>query len=784
MTKRPLLILLAFLAVSSIQAALSIGDIPLTRIILPAYPPDSVRRAAIDLQDFLERVAEVRLDITQEAAEDGNIFLGDRPELTDGLPPEGFRIVARGGNLYIAGRDQREVVYGIRDPWLRYEVYNESLKVGAFGEAGTLYGVYHFLEKYAGVRFYWPGELGTVVPRKSIVLPDGLDEQDAPEFPQRHPLFCHFDQAPEDSLWYRRVGFGAIAPLQIIHFFSYFVHAFKDTHPEFLALRNGERDSTDKCAIGGGGHLCLNAPGIKEAIAGLIKNYFRAHPEQSCFPLMPEDGLNNCCECPACRAEQDLDRAASGRFSNHIWKFLNDVAAIVAEEFPDRQIGCLAYEGYLAPPDRIEKLHPNVVLMFCKNRGSMASPTYSRAMHERIEAWLGKTDNRIGNWDYYLYAWMPWRGLPVFFPETIREDIGYMHEHHFLGDFICSESWMSSSDAVGRKINYPATQHLNLYLTAKLLWHHDCDVEALMDEYYRLFYGPAADPMRRFFTLAAQCWTDAFQKDDSRDGIFPSIAPKDVFSLASLDAFQACLDEAAALAPAGSPYAGRIALLASEYVHGRASLVTMIRNEKPELAVLRLRDGETVTVDGVLDESTWKDGQCQGMVSKNGEATPFRAQIFARHDGTNLYLGVVMAEKKTDSLMLRGNRRDDPNMYLDDCLEFFLMDQDDSGNGRQFILNAAGQIWDGLRFSDGAVDAAAWSPAGACAAAAISDGKRIVIEFSCPLADLGLKPGDRATANFYRSRVVDEGQRFAVWSPTFAEGHFVPERFGFLKLAE
>ena len=50
---------------------------------------------------------------------------------------------------------------------------------------GTLFGVYAFLERFAGVRMYFPGELGTCVPRaERIIVPEGRVEE-SPAFSVR-----------------------------------------------------------------------------------------------------------------------------------------------------------------------------------------------------------------------------------------------------------------------------------------------------------------------------------------------------------------------------------------------------------------------------------------------------------------------------------------------------------------------------------------------------------------------------------------------------------------------
>ena len=53
-------------------------------------------------------------------------------------------------------------------------------------ERATLFGVYEFLDRYVGVRFYFPGELGTVVPRTdAVAVPKDIDLMIAPAFTVR-----------------------------------------------------------------------------------------------------------------------------------------------------------------------------------------------------------------------------------------------------------------------------------------------------------------------------------------------------------------------------------------------------------------------------------------------------------------------------------------------------------------------------------------------------------------------------------------------------------------------
>ena len=103
---------------------------------------------------------------------------------------DAFAIVAEKNRVLIAGRD---------DPKedTHKAIYSKHTGVWAqLHEHATLFGVYEFLERYAGVRMYFPGELGTIVPQTArIVVPEGRIDV-APAFLERNY------SAYSDGTWY------------------------------------------------------------------------------------------------------------------------------------------------------------------------------------------------------------------------------------------------------------------------------------------------------------------------------------------------------------------------------------------------------------------------------------------------------------------------------------------------------------------------------------------------------------------------------------------------------
>ena len=90
------------------------------------------------------------------------------------LDRDGYIIKTIGSNIIIAGNDDRR---------------GYPVKTAGFHERGTLNGVYEFLERFAGVRFYFPGEIGTIVPRKAEWVLPGIDIIDRPDN-QHRATYC------------------------------------------------------------------------------------------------------------------------------------------------------------------------------------------------------------------------------------------------------------------------------------------------------------------------------------------------------------------------------------------------------------------------------------------------------------------------------------------------------------------------------------------------------------------------------------------------------------------
>ena len=748
---------------------------------------DSVKLAGRELQSYIQQVTDVNIPIQEKRSADEsviNIFVGestytkDKGIRVDNLKSDGFRIVAKENWIAIVGRDYAgPVIYGKVNPWLYHETYNPKLKISAFGETGTLFGAYEFLRENCGIRWYMPGPLGTVVPKADKLEVGQLDITKAPDFEYRYPWFCTFSESEDEPMWYRRAGFGGGAPVQIMHSFDEMLK-YKDAHPEYFALIGGQRDFTNLSTTISGGNLCLSNAGLLEQWVEDICKYFDTNPGQKLYSIVPNDGMHHICECKECQSQIDPNAAAGGRFSNYVWTFVDKVARNVAKKHPDKYVGSLAYEQYNTPPSRIEKLSPNVAVMICKMRATYYNPENEERSDRRIIEWSKKA-NVLYTWEYYLQSWRPWRNLPTPFPHIISKDMKAL-KGISKGEMIQAESW-EDGETPTNKMDLPGMQHFNLYVTARCYWDSSLDVDAELAEYFRLFYGPAEQEMKKFWLTAEDYWMN---QDRSEKMVgFGGGDPMKIFTPARIKFLTSCLDSAKAKTEAESIYRKRVELIATEF----APAVRNLTNERvvniPH-AIVGDMAGEAIVLDGKIDEPAWKTAGPITFVDKSGNEAQFATNAYVTWDNDYLYMAFENFEPEMAKLYAKATERDQsfaPGLWEEDGIEMFICpDPNNRAACYQLIVNAKGVIWDAaLGVTKNVSVDKDWNCGIATCASTLAD--RWVLEIKMPFKDMGISSpidGKTIAINMYRNRKCDKSLIYSGWSPTLDSSHFVTNRFG------
>jgi hypothetical protein len=491
-------------------------------IVINRNAVDAVVDAAMELRQYVKKMSGAELPVAHDEMDiKGTKVLVGESRYTrelglrnDDFADQEYLIRTVGGNLVLMGRDEPSS-----------EVEKTAGKPGSmakryFQRTGTIYAVNTFLEKYCGVRWYLPDEIGEVVPERKTIEVGNVNLRRQPSVRVR--TFSGWDKipstmwtwkdmdypgelAPSKRLWWaRRLKIGG-EPFQCNHSFYGYYKRFGDKHPEWF------RDSSLKT----GNQLCLSNPEVFRQVVQDARDYFDgklddplASASGDVFSVMPMDS-RLWCRCDTCRDRFNPSRKKGSMFNNgyasdYVWDFVARVAREVAVTHPGKYISCCAYADYAEPPENVD-IPSNVKVMICKFHWKHWDPRILRADRDIMEDWrkkLGSGEN-IYFWDYYIFPqYTSYEAFPSISPHFIADDIKAMKKGGMHGGQMAEQSGPPPKYALNLGI-----EHLRIYVTAKLLDDWDDNVDRILNEYYRLFYGPAEKPMKEFFTRIEEVYS-------------------------------------------------------------------------------------------------------------------------------------------------------------------------------------------------------------------------------------------------------------------------------------
>ena len=559
-------------------AALSLNAVgtvvsPESEIVIAPDAQPVVRFAAKELSRLLSGVFGTPVR-TADAPAPGktHIFLGSNEwamaagAVCDGLSRDAFRMKCDGDDVYVVGVD---------DPTADPEV---SMKCGVWGqhyERATLFGVYEFLERWAGVRMYFPGELGTVTPRRrSIEVPDGLDETVSPSFRvRRYSTYTDgeyfegpklFKANPAKNLNALRLRMETQwIPCNHGQKYMRLLDRFGESHPEYFALQNGKR-RTDP-SISHPGIICLSS-GVWEEIYRDCEAYLtgcdRGYKWGSGFKygrycdVMCQDGLIRC-ECENCARVIGKGRHWA---SEVVWSNTCAIANRLSAKGIPGFVTQMAYTSYRGIPKGVEI--PDNVLVMLSQRGpwTLQEPRTFTSDFAELEGWVTKMHGRkTWLWTYLCkYRFLNLPDIPTVTPRAVGAYFKKVSPLVF-------GAYMESD---GDRFLY---NHLNYAVFSRICWHPETDVDAWLDEYYRLMYGAAASGIKAAFEIFEEKWTHEIANATVELSDGPLANPPcehfiwhAIYSPDVIDRLERLFDEAASRVPAESLEGRRVSLMRRE----------------------------------------------------------------------------------------------------------------------------------------------------------------------------------------------------------------------------
>ena len=449
------------------------------------------RAAAQDLQEYLSRMSGAKLSIRKGTPPAGQpaVLIGHgqraRQLVSDVLDEQhlgfdGFVIRTRADCLVLAGIDKNH----------KYREEHEG--------NGTRFAVFALLEKL-GCRFYNPSPVGEHIPRLDTITVSDLNIVSKPDFARRRVdvsghIRDHDSERTKQAWnrWYVQNRFGGV-PITTSHNYDGICppRLFAE-HPEYFAFDR----SKNRRVLTEDGQICLSNKQVVERAIRESRRFLNNRKDALGASLSPADAdMDQWCQCDSCLA---MDHADPGiGVATRVLAFNNRVAAEVQKSHPDRLL--TYYADYFqvnmtGPPvlgngTVVLKAHPQVVPVivnrFCYLH-AIDDPDcpLNTNYRWRLRAW-SQVAKRLMSYEYYTHLFDLPR-TPT--PQTWL--IGGRIRHYKAMNFI--------SYKVGALNRWPDNE-LACYLAGRLAWDASQDDRALIEEFFRLYFQEAGNPMRAYY---------------------------------------------------------------------------------------------------------------------------------------------------------------------------------------------------------------------------------------------------------------------------------------------
>ncbi len=419
--------------------------------------------AALKLQHYLSEISGITLPIITDfqTETDKEIIVGktnregksytiDRTALGD----DGIVIKTIGNKLILSGAEKR----------------------------GSIYSVYNFLEEYFNCRWF-TYDL-TIIPKSDkLEIPKYIDYIYTPTITYRSTDWI----SPARSNEYKAAnglndcvyGYMSEEYGSGISYAGGFAHTFASlvdcnlftTDPEIFALGavSGER-TVDQ--------LCLTNPKTLELTIKGVRNWLQENPNATIISVTQNDNQNYCV-CENCKSLDEQEGSHAGTMIH----FVNAIADDIKDDYPNVFVDTFAYLYTRKPPKTVTP-RDNVIVRLCSIECTFSSPLnygYTKendAFVQDIKDW-SKICKNLHIWDYttnYAHYLAPFGNFDV-----LQSNLQFFAENNVIGVYEEGNYQASVSDG--------EFAELRCYILAKLMWNPYCDVNELIYDFCKAYYG-------------------------------------------------------------------------------------------------------------------------------------------------------------------------------------------------------------------------------------------------------------------------------------------------------
>ena len=497
--------------------------------VAAAAPSANLKRLVDELVEAVRLSTGAALPVVTNApaADRPAIVIGECDETrkaglkAEEFPIEGFEVKTAANRVYLVG----STVALPPNPNITDSLAND----------GTAWAVADFLERFVGVRWYWPVRFGgrTVVSSADLAVPPA-HYRDAPVFRKRshYPPGAyggwrsrHFDkpderpEPPAAAKGVERIDMQPVlAGLRAGNSWPYLikVHQPQGGFPRGDAQWMKEHETMFALNADGTrsqGLLCYSSPATFDY---LIEGAKRAWDDKKggapwvtglCLSISPGDAPVDC-HCPDCRKLFDPQSPrygmASGEASKIMGTFVKKVCEEVKRRWPEKKVIFLPYWNYTICPEEIE-FPDNLEIEMCTTGFALfRGKSVREGIEKNLRAWNRKVaplsegsgaagGGRITSWEYSCWV-IDWTHAPLQFPHVVQ-DYYRANREMLLGSFINGNTIAEWSKCAP-----------TLYVWQRVMWNPEIDVEATLDEMCARLFGKGAATSRALLRLMCDRW--------------------------------------------------------------------------------------------------------------------------------------------------------------------------------------------------------------------------------------------------------------------------------------
>ena len=698
-------------------------------------PTQVARFAADEMAQRLSKVLGVKITpVKKPSGKCTAIFIGDAALAkkhgmdVSKIDRDGYFIRTVGKNIIIAGPD---------DP-------KANPRHHGYFERGSLFGVYEFLERFADVRYYFPGDMGIVTPRKNRWVLPGIDITDRPDSIYRKSSTI-FGGNREKRHLYMYAGMTQVQHFRDkeyqrrfitrdMHFTHGLAHMglkerFGKTKPEFFALsKDGRRYNGHdiiRTPSDRNGQICFSSKELKDVIIkdtvewGTGKDLDRKEwrkPNDArrfvnfrenirpFFCIMPNDCAAPC----ACKGCAPYFKAyALGKpdkvCSDFIWDWMIDIAEAVGKKTSDVYVTTMLYNPYHIIPAR--KIPANLMIRAAVT-GPWAKGTNAAGNYKSIVDLTKKLDHKIQLWTYLINAGE--RGIPEV-PHGTPKAVGEFYKK------VAPYSYGAFQEAEAQTWLFA---YLNCYVFAKVSWDNSLDVDQLLADHDRSMFGPAAPQMKEI----RESWERHFLNDicnsylDTPEGPVLSKPTyidvwEKIYSPAERQRISSLFDKAEKAAAKDKDALARVKFIRQEIwqkVLDHAQAWNKQNDDRDAWVGSMAKRNAPVVIDGKLDEKDWQNAPVHYLRPRQiGKNFTDLVEVYTKfkvlYDKDYFYFAIVSDEPHTAAMSNPVRQNDDTRMWMDNLVELFLASDAKSKKLYQFMITSSGQ-WADMTNIPGKVD--------------------------------------------------------------------------------